>query len=260
MNVKVGRLFVSVIGIFIVCFTLPETWRRRLIHMQGPPGMESLIAVNQSHISTNKVNCGKIYGGDEHEINKAQHLQVTQPRELIPDEHYLHLTEDCDEFITRRGYVMSSLTAEEEAYPLAYSIVVYKDIEQVERLLRVLYRPQNFYCFHVDLSSPVAVHAAVAAIARCFPNVFVASRLVDVEWGTFSVLEAEFACMKDLLMKSGKWKYFINLTGQEWPLKTNWELVQVLKAVNGANLIAGSAKQLSWYIVQIVLGREMEYM
>ena len=230
--------------------------------MQRPPGIESPIAAGRYQKLTNKVNCGKIYGGDEHEIKKAQYLQVRHLlRKLIPDEHYLHFTEDCDRFITKRGYVMSSLTAEEEVYPLAYSIVVYKDIEQVERLLRVLYRPQNFYCFHVDLSSPVAVHAAVAAIARCFPNVFVASRLVDVEWGTFSVLEAEFACMKDLLMKSGKWKYFINLTGQEWPLKTNWELVQVLKVVNGANLIAGSIEMLvsSWYmyIAQIMLDNEL---
>ena len=228
--------------------------------MQRPPGIESPIAAERYQKLTSKVNCAKIYGGDKPEIKKARHLQVRQPKKLIPDEHYLHLTEDCDEFITRRGYLMSSLTAEEEAYPLAYSIVVYKDIEQVERLLRVLYRPQNFYCFHVDLSSPVAVHAAVAAIARCFPNVFVASRLVDVEWGTFSVLEAEFACMKDLLMKSGKWKYFINLTGQEWPLKTNWELVQVLKAVNGSNLITGSIKRLvsSWNIPHIILVHETE--
>ena len=35
--------------------------------------------------------------------------------------------------------------------------------------------------------------------------------------------------------KRKKWKYFINLTGQEFPLKTNYEIVQILKAYKGAN-------------------------
>ncbi len=48
--------------------------------------------------------------------------------------------------------------------------------------------------------------------------------------------------MKEVLGMSTVWKYYINLTGQEWPLKTNLELVRILKAVNGSNLIVGSAK------------------
>ncbi len=164
---------------------------------------------------------------------------------MIQDNEYLQMTQDCETFVFRRGYITSSLTAEEEAYPLAYSIVMYKDVEQAERLLRVLYRPQNYYCFHVDRKSPPAVHAAINAISRCFPNVFVVARSVSVAWGTFSVVQAELLCMKALLKKSDKWKYFINLTGQEWPLKTNWELVQVLKALNGTNLMAGTVKRWS---------------
>ena len=37
-----------------------------------------------------------------------------------------------------------------------------------------------------------------------------------------------------------KWKYFINLTGQEFPLKTNYEIVQILKAYKGANNVEGT--------------------
>jgi hypothetical protein len=36
-------------------------------------------------------------------------------------------------------------------------------------------------------------------------------------------------------MKYKKWKYFINLTGQEFPLKTNQEIVKILKSYKGAN-------------------------
>ena len=40
--------------------------------------------------------------------------------------------------------------------------------------------------------------------------------------------------MKDRLAYK-KWKYYINLTGLEFPLKTNWELVQILSTYKGAN-------------------------
>ncbi|XP_064613401.1 beta-1,3-galactosyl-O-glycosyl-glycoprotein beta-1,6-N-acetylglucosaminyltransferase 3-like [Liolophura sinensis] len=45
--------------------------------------------------------------------------------------------------------------------------------------------------------------------------------------------------MKDLLRF--KWRYFINLTGQEFPLKTNKELVEILTAYKGANDIRGTS-------------------
>ncbi len=51
-----------------------------------------------------------------------------------------------------------------------------------------------------------------------------------------SVLDADLFCMEDLL-KYKKWRYFINLTGQEFPLKTNADLVEILTAFNGANSI-----------------------
>ncbi|KAL8565819.1 hypothetical protein ACOMHN_000787 [Nucella lapillus] len=53
-------------------------------------------------------------------------------------------------------------------------------------------------------------------------------------WGTFTVLEPELVCMRELWGR-GRWRYFINLTGQEFPLRTNRELVQILTAYQGAN-------------------------
>ncbi|XP_064612406.1 beta-1,3-galactosyl-O-glycosyl-glycoprotein beta-1,6-N-acetylglucosaminyltransferase 3-like [Liolophura sinensis] len=64
---------------------------------------------------------------------------------------------------------------------------------------------------------------------------------VLVHWGTFSVLDADLICMRELLRF--KWKYFINLTGQEFPLQTNKQVVQILKAYRGANGIKGSVSR-----------------
>ena len=49
----------------------------------------------------------------------------------------------------QRGFLLEA-SLEEESFPLAYSILVYKDAEQVYRLLRAIYRPNNYYCLHVD--------------------------------------------------------------------------------------------------------------
>lgn len=108
------------------------------------------------------------------------------------------------------------------------------------RMLRLIYRRHNLYCIHVDEKSPRAMHLAVKAISGCLDNVFVAKRAVDIHWGEFSLLEAELVCLHQLFQEHKKWKYYINLMGREFPLKTNRELVKILQAYNGANDIDGT--------------------
>ncbi|XP_070555056.1 beta-1,3-galactosyl-O-glycosyl-glycoprotein beta-1,6-N-acetylglucosaminyltransferase 3-like [Ptychodera flava] len=50
-----------------------------------------------------------------------------------------------------------------------------------------------------------------------------------------SIVQADMHCQEDALERNKKWKYFINLTGQEFPLKPNLEIVQILKTFNGQN-------------------------
>ena len=190
----------------------------------------------------------------------------------LTNQWYLNATRDCEWFKQTRGYITSSLTREERDFPIAFSLLVFKDLEMVERLLRSVYRPQNRYCIHVDSKSDPKFFSALKSVAACFPeNVHMSSRRVDVRWGTFTVLEPELICMQDLWDMDGnttsdgdkisdrtdnshqpntqrkrtknKFKYFINLTGQEFPLKTNYELVQILKAFKGANNEEGTRER-----------------
>ncbi|GFO33728.1 beta-1,3-galactosyl-o-glycosyl-glycoprotein beta-1,6-n-acetylglucosaminyltransferase [Plakobranchus ocellatus] len=188
---------------------------------------------------------------------------------------YLNATKDCEGFKRMRGYITTPLTVEEADFPIAFSMVIFKDIEMVERLLRIIYRPQNRYCIHVDSKSDPQFFLVVQSLVHCFAdNVVLSSRRVDVRWGTYTVLEPEIICMGDLWAmdeeadharngnktnsaqvstassdtkrkkkKTEKWKYFINLTGQEFPLKTNYELVQIMKAFKGANNQEGTRKR-----------------
>ena len=179
------------------------------------------------------VDCVSLFNGDEETIDEANE-QMEESQQVVDGPPVdISTTFSCKDLIEQNGYIMDSLTSEEKNFPIAYSILVFKDPQQIERLLHIIYRPQNFYCIHVDLKSPNSFFLEIENISKCFPNVFLASRRIAVRWGTYKVLEPEIVCMKDLLKY--KWKYFINLTGQEFPLKTNWELVKILKAYNGAN-------------------------
>ncbi|KAL3870389.1 hypothetical protein ACJMK2_038457 [Sinanodonta woodiana] len=186
------------------------------------------------------VNCRKLFDGDQYEMKKAYNLmKANGSRGTICHEN-LNIYESCASFREKRGYIMSSLTSLEDSFPLAYSILMYRDVHQVERLLRTIYRPQNTYCIHVDIKAAKDVKNTMKKIASCFDNVFIASQSFDVRWGKMTVIEPEMVCMRNLLETNKRWKYFINLTGQEFPLRTNFELVKILMAYDGANDIQGS--------------------
>ena len=218
-------------------------WRQGSIPQ---PTLADLPIVNVSG-----VDCNALFRGDKDELRYVRKFQIINVKKVIPEVRFIQWASNCTRFVARRRYAIWPMNSEEAMFPIAFSILIFKDVEQFERLLRAIYRPQNLYCVHVDNKSSPDIHTAVNVIARCFENVFVLQRSFDVHWGAFSVLEPELACMKRLLRRSKKWKYFINLTGQEFPLKTNWQIVQILKAFNGSNNMEGTIKRfvLSNFIV-----------
>ena len=184
--------------------------------------------------------CQQIIEGDQSVIGRAKEIMKRTKKFFISPQKYLNLTSNCKRFKDDRGYILKALSENEDQFPIAYSINIYKDIEQFERLLRAIYRPQNYYCIHVDKKSPDVFHRAVEKIVNCFTNVFVASNNVEVKWGEFSSLQSTLICMKELYGRSKLWKYLINLTGQEFPLRTNNELVEILKKLGGKSMVYGT--------------------
>ncbi len=137
------------------------------------------------------------------------------------------------------------VSEEEVAFPIAFTLVVFKDLDQVARLLRMIYRRHNLYVIHADAKSSPLFYSGLQEVQKCFgPNVLLIPRKesVDVKWFTYTLLEAELLAMRKAL-EMGPWKYLINLTGQEFPLRTNSELVAALKALNGSNLVEATKKR-----------------
>ncbi|XP_052264525.1 beta-1,3-galactosyl-O-glycosyl-glycoprotein beta-1,6-N-acetylglucosaminyltransferase-like isoform X1 [Dreissena polymorpha] len=187
------------------------------------------------------VDCAAIIKGSKPEIDRANELMNNKAfsRKGISDTGYINLTKNCDTFKLTRGYHGFIQNKEEQEFPIAFSILLYKEVEQAERLLRALYTPRNFFCLHVDGDAAPEVHEAVQGIADCLDNVFVVSKKEFIVYAGFSRLQADINCMENLVERGNKWKYFINLPSQQFPIKTNAELIEILKIYNGANDIEG---------------------
>ncbi|XP_060607127.1 beta-1,3-galactosyl-O-glycosyl-glycoprotein beta-1,6-N-acetylglucosaminyltransferase-like [Ruditapes philippinarum] len=188
------------------------------------------------------IGCKELFKREMSGANRVRKI-VTQGLPSWTPQKYEEKTKNCSSFIDERGYITHPLTTEEQQFPIAFSILMYKNVEQVERLLRAIYRPQNIYCIHVDSKTNIEIYGALSGISQCFENVFVLRKRINVIWGKMSVLTPELLCMEELWKRHKTWKYFINLTGQEFPLKTNYELVKILQAYNGANDVEATVKQ-----------------
>lgn len=183
------------------------------------------------------INCSRIIRGDQEAVIKAllNNLEMKKKRAPLTDMDYVNMTKDCQQFRASRKFMEFPLSKEELDFPIAYSMVVHEKIENFERLLRAVYVPQNIYCVHVDEKSPETYKQAVKAIISCFPNVFLASKLVRVVYASWSRVQADLNCMEDLLQSPVPWKYFLNTCGTDFPIKTNAEMVLALRMLNGKN-------------------------
>ena len=110
---------------------------------------------------------------------------------------------------------------------------------KVVRLLRAIYRPHNVYCFHIDAKSSADFHKALTSMMTCFDNVHFATKLERIVYAGYSRLQADINCMSDHLKSTIKWRYLINTAAQAFPLRTNAEMVKILRLYNGANDIEG---------------------
>ena len=101
---------------------------------------------------------------------------------------------------------------------VAYLILVHRSPDQFKRLFKAIYHSANYYVIHVDKRSGVELHDTLKSFLACFPNV---SMLVSEKalWGGYSLVNVELRAIKALLSMDLKWEFFINLSGQDFPLK-----------------------------------------
>jgi hypothetical protein len=213
------------------------------------------------------VSCQSLYESDPDELKHALAiLSDLKSSSLISDQKY-NITKDQCQFYRKERFnekFHQEDTNINRLFPLAFTILMYENVEQFERLLRVIYRPQNFYCVHVDNDASPYVLQAVKSIVQCFDNIILASKQEKVLYATFSRLQADLNCMQDLI-KYPSWKYLLNVANTELPLKTNSELVKILSIYRGYNDIEGRWKSRNihrteyvWQVIDTSGGNEQQ--
>ncbi|CAH1794788.1 unnamed protein product [Owenia fusiformis] len=249
MQKRFFRLIYSAVctaGIYVllrsILFKNPSSQREHLV--TGPVSSRNAIHVtqwfNSGQISKGPIiNCAALINADKNELEKSKKYMDRYPESMQSNLDFLEIHKNCGDFTKKNGYFMEPLTLEEKEFPIAFGILMYKDVAQTEFLLRTIYRPQNVYCIHLDRDSAPDVKQAMQSLVQCFDNVFIASKLEQVVYAGFPRLQADVNCMADLLKSRIPWKYYINLASQAFPLKTNAEIVKILKIYNGANDIEG---------------------
>ncbi|XP_034061664.1 beta-1,3-galactosyl-O-glycosyl-glycoprotein beta-1,6-N-acetylglucosaminyltransferase 7 isoform X2 [Gymnodraco acuticeps] len=136
----------------------------------------------------------------------------------------------CSNLTRDLHFITKPLSREEEYYPLAFIVTVHKELELFVRLLRAIYMPQNVYCIHVDNKASVEYQTAVLKLVSCFKNTFLSSQRETVTYAGFSRLQADINCMKDLSKSKIGWRKVVNLCGQDFPVKSNLELVRYMQS------------------------------
>jgi Core-2/I-Branching enzyme len=119
---------------------------------------------------------------------------------------------------------------------IAYFLLVHRFPAQFKRLFKAIYTPENQYVVHIDKSSGPVLAEEISAFLAPYQGVKILESQVAL-WGGYSLVDAELRGMALLLKMDRNWTHFINLSGQDFPLKSQNYIQQFLKANPGKEFI-----------------------
>lgn len=178
---------------------------------------------NKEHL-----DCKKLINGDQNYIKLQSQTRITykDPEKLLMD---------CNSIKERNYFADKALSNEENKYPLAYARIVYKDYRFLEAELATNYHPQNFYCFAVDSKASDIFLKRIKSLAKCFPNIIIPTIRYSVDREGHFTENAFMSCLEELSKKQYKWEYIFTLLNYDLQIKTNQEIIKILKLLEGAN-------------------------
>jgi len=119
---------------------------------------------------------------------------------------------------------------------IAYFILVHRFPKQFERLFKAIYDSDNHYLIHLDKKADEKTCTEVRDFLSDFPNAYVMES-ENIVWGGYSMVQAEINGMRYLLELSVEWDFFINLSGQDYPLKSQPIIRKYLSEHRDSNFI-----------------------
>jgi hypothetical protein len=119
---------------------------------------------------------------------------------------------------------------------IGYFILVHRYPEQFKRLFQSIYLPGNSYVVHIDKSSGGELARDLTRFLKPYQGVKVLPAR-NMLWGGYSLVDAELRGMDTLLKMDPAWTHYINLSGQDFPLKSQGYIRDFLSAHPGQQFI-----------------------
>lgn len=110
---------------------------------------------------------------------------------------------------------------------LAYFILQHHQGRQFEWLFRAIYNSDDVFAIHVDKKASDENNRYVTSLAEGCANVHLLPRH-SIVWGGWSIDAVTLRAMKLLLEQDETWNYFVNLSGQDYPIRPIDEIRCVL--------------------------------
>ncbi|XP_077415058.1 xylosyltransferase 2 [Vanacampus margaritifer] len=233
--------------------------------LPGEPG--SVDGAHQSPSSDFEPKCdiiGKDAWSALHRAGSQQCRQeianivcLHQAGQLMPDA----LPQFCPQLgvssaVQSAGELDNSLANVENPVRVVFVLMVHgRSVRQLKRLIKAIYHSDHYYYIHVDKRSGY-MHREVLQIAQQYPNIRATPWRMVTIWGGASLLKAYLRSMQDLLsMLDWKWDFFINLSGTDFPTRTNDELVAFLSQHRYKNFLKSHGRENARFIKKQGLDR-----
>lgn len=110
---------------------------------------------------------------------------------------------------------------------IAYFMLVHRYPNQFKRLFKSIYHEKNHYVIHIDKRAGENIFNEIDLFLSDYANTSLLERK-DAIWGGYSLVDAQLRGIETLVTSGATWDYFINLSGQDFPLKNQTSIMEYL--------------------------------
>lgn len=103
---------------------------------------------------------------------------------------------------------------------IAYMILAHHQPRQLARLVHRLNQPNAWFFIHIDKKSPAEVTNTLQQLLKTTNKVVIMNQH-DVNWMGYTTIEAELSLMQAAVDTGVPFKYYVLMSGQDYPIKSN---------------------------------------
>ena len=119
---------------------------------------------------------------------------------------------------------------------IAYIILAHKLPGQLVRLVERLISKDTSFFIHLDKRADKEIYNSVVEQLSIYDNVHFIKRHIS-KWGQLGCTKAVLGAINEIYSQSIEFDYVINLSGQDYPIKSNQYIKNVLQENRGLSFL-----------------------